>query len=161
MTQIDSPSKSAEAADDRLVLAEIAVAGQRRELGDEPLDVVAKMRPPLCARDLRLLPRRQAGVEIGQRLFGSGLELADFVGQRRRIALLRHGSQFIEAGLDIGDCRFKAEIGAHPVLAANRTGGKRGARKLAARGGEVKRSGGPVHLASGRAMRHERRFVGV
>ena len=29
-------AKAAEAADDRLVLGELAVAGERRELGDEP-----------------------------------------------------------------------------------------------------------------------------
>ena len=130
--------ESSQAPDDRFVLAEIAVAGERRELGDEPLDVVAETRTPLRARHQRLLPGRQGGVEIGQRLFGSGLEPADFLGERRRIAFLRHGAHFVETGLDVGDRRFEAEIGAHPVLAANRTGGRRGARKLARGGGEVK-----------------------
>ena len=158
-TQTDSPS-NLPAADDRFVLAEIAVAGERGELGDEPLDVVAEMRPPLGARDLRFLPGRQAGVEIGQRLFGPGLELVDFVGERRRIALLRHGAHFIEAGLEVSDRRFKAEIGAHPVLAANRTGGG-GARKLATGAAKSSGAAGPPTLASGRVLRHERRFVGV
>ena len=121
-TQTDSPSKSSEAGDDRFVLAEITVAGERRELGDKPLDVIAEAGTSLCARDLRFLPRRQIGVEVGQRLFGSGLELADFLRERGGIAFLRHGAHFIETGLDIRDRRFEAEIGAHPVLAANRTG---------------------------------------
>ena len=136
MTQTDSPSNLSEAADDRLVLAEIPVAGEGRELGDQPLDVVAEVRTALDARDLGLLPGRQVGVEIGQRLVGAGLELGDLVGEGRRIAFLRDRAQFVEAGVDIGDRRFETEIGAHPVLAANRPRG--GARKLAARRGEVK-----------------------
>ena len=137
--------ESSEAADDGLVLAEIAVAGEGRELGDEPLDVVAETRTPLSARDHRLLPGREIGVEIGQRLIGSGLELADFLGKRGRIALLRHAAHFIEPGLDIGDRRFKAEIGAHQILAANRTGGGAAARKLATGGAEVKPTRRAVH----------------
>src|SRR6185437_2689937 len=112
--------ESAQAADDRLVLAEITVAGERRELGDEPLEIVAEPRAPLGARDLGLLPGREVGVEVGQRLFGPRLEPGDLVGDRGGIALFRDGPQFVETGVDVGDRRFEAEIGAHPVLAANR-----------------------------------------
>src|SRR5262249_12601074 len=77
--------ESSEAADDRFVLAEISVARERRELGDEPLDVIAETRAPLSARDLRFLPRREVGVEIGQSLFGPRLELGDFLRESRRI----------------------------------------------------------------------------
>ena len=38
-------AEAAEAADDGLVLAELAVAGERRELGDQPGAVVDEMRP--------------------------------------------------------------------------------------------------------------------
>ena len=64
----------AEAADDRLVLAVIAVARERRELGDEPVDVIGEARSALHAGDLGLLPGRQIGVEIRQRLVGPGLQ---------------------------------------------------------------------------------------
>ena len=37
--------KPAKAADDRLVLAEIAVAGERGEVGDEAREIVAEARP--------------------------------------------------------------------------------------------------------------------
>ena len=40
MTQTGRAAEAAEAADDGLVLAELAVAGERRELGDQALAVV-------------------------------------------------------------------------------------------------------------------------
>src|SRR5208282_718520 len=54
----------AEPADDRLVLAEIAVASQRREFRDEAFEIIRAARPFLLPGDLGLLPRRQAGVEF-------------------------------------------------------------------------------------------------
>ena len=48
------------------------------------------------------------GVEIGQRLVGLGLELGDFLLERRQIALLRDRAQFIETGVDVGDRRLEA-----------------------------------------------------
>ena len=73
-------AEAAEAADDRVVLAELAVAGEGDEIGDQGCDVVEAMRPLRMARDLRLLPRRQLGVEVAQRLRRLGLEPADLVG---------------------------------------------------------------------------------
>ena len=52
-------AETAEPADNGGVVAELAVAGQRHEIGDQPGDVVEAMRPLRMARDLRLLPRRQ------------------------------------------------------------------------------------------------------
>ena len=52
-------AEAAEPGDDRLVLAEFAVAGERLEIGDQPGDVVLGVRPVGMARDLRLLPGRQ------------------------------------------------------------------------------------------------------
>ena len=60
-------AKACEAADDRIVLAEGAVAGQRREIGEQPGDVVDAMRAIRVAGDLRLLPRRQLPVKVAQR----------------------------------------------------------------------------------------------
>ena len=59
-------AEAAEAADDRLVLAEFAVAGERREIGDQAVDVIEAMRPLRMARDLRLLPGRQLGIEVAR-----------------------------------------------------------------------------------------------
>ena len=58
--------------------------------------------------------------------FRPGIERREFLGERGQIAFLRHGAHFIETGLDIGNWRFKAEIGAHQILSANRMGGGAG-----------------------------------
>ena len=68
MTQTGLAAEAAEAADDGLVLAEGAVAGQRRELLDQRGAVVLEMRPLRMARHQRLLPGRQRGIEVLQRL---------------------------------------------------------------------------------------------
>jgi len=41
-----APAKAPEAADDRLVLGEFAVAGQRREILDQAFDVIVEVRAP-------------------------------------------------------------------------------------------------------------------
>ena len=69
----------ADAADDRLVLAEIAVAGERREILDQPVDVVPEMRPLRMPGDLRLLPGGQLGIGLFQRVARLGLELGEFL----------------------------------------------------------------------------------
>src|SRR5207244_259443 len=71
--------ETAEAADDRLVVAELAVAGERRELGHQPRHVVKAVRPGRPAGDLRLLPRRQTVVELGEGLCRLGLEAHNLV----------------------------------------------------------------------------------
>src|SRR5208337_3340049 len=94
-------------------------------------------RPFLVPGDLGLLPRRESGVEFGERLLGFRLELGDLLRDRWRIALLRHRSQRVYAGVDVGDRRFETEITAHSNLAASRTGPRRRG-KLAAGGRRVK-----------------------
>src|SRR5439155_1487684 len=61
-------AKAAETADDRHVITELAVAGQRNEVGDKGGDVIEAMGPIRMAGDLGLLPRRQVRVEILERL---------------------------------------------------------------------------------------------
>ena len=61
-------AEAAEPADDRLVLGEVAVAGQRREVLDQRVDVVEAMRALGMARHLRLLPGRELGVGVDEGL---------------------------------------------------------------------------------------------
>src|SRR6266540_1541248 len=61
-------AEPAEAADDRVILAEFAVAGERREVGHQGVDVIERMRPLGMAGDLGLLPRGELGVEVLERL---------------------------------------------------------------------------------------------
>src|SRR5581483_4464798 len=73
------------------VVAELAVARQRDEAFDQGLDVVETMRPLRMARDLRLLPWGQCGIEIAQ-LLDLGLEL------RHRLLEIEVGSHVRETG---------------------------------------------------------------
>ena len=71
------------------------------------------MRPLRMARDQGLLPRRQIGVEIAQRLRGLVLDprnlFADVAAGRRERA------QFIDLGVEFGDGLFEIEITAHGI----------------------------------------------
>src|SRR5690606_18546220 len=64
MTENDAgaAAETPEPADQRVVFAEIAIAGERREVLDEALHVIFKMRTLLMAGDLHLLLRRQLAV---------------------------------------------------------------------------------------------------
>ncbi len=106
-------AKAAEAAHDGLVLAELAVARERREIGDEGGDVVEAVRSLRMTRDLRLLPRRQAPIERLQRLCGARLEAFDLLADRHRIALGAERAQFLDLGLEVGHRLFEVEIAAH------------------------------------------------
>ena len=68
-----------DAADDRLVLAEIAVAGERREILHEPVDVVAEMGPLRVPCDLRLLPGGELGIGLFQGVARLRLELGELL----------------------------------------------------------------------------------
>ena len=162
-------AEPAETADDRLVLAEIAVAGERGEVGDQTFQIVGAARPPLDARDLGFLPGGEGGVEVGERLLRLRLELGDLLGERGQVALLGDGAQFVDAGVDIGDGLFETQIGAHePFGRPAGLGLENGAGNWPLLKGEVKAAscgppGGarPAPLAPTGAMRHERRGLGV
>jgi hypothetical protein len=69
-------------ADDRLVVAEAAVAAERNELAEQMALILEKMRAERMAGNLRLLPGRQRGIEIGEALGRLALELADLLVDR-------------------------------------------------------------------------------
>ena len=101
-----------EAADDRRVVGEGAVAGERHEIVGEPGDIILEMRPLGMARDLRLLPRRQLGIGVAQQLGRLGLEPAD-LGVDVDVAAARRLAQLGDAGLELGDRLFEIEVGRH------------------------------------------------
>src|SRR6185436_12989684 len=72
------PADPAEAADDRLVIGKGAVPGERHEILDEASRVIVEVRTLGMARDLRLLPRREAGIEVAEHLVRLSLQLCDF-----------------------------------------------------------------------------------
>src|SRR5579859_6950731 len=72
-------AEAAEAADNSGVVAEAAVAGERHEIADELADIIDAMRSLRMPRHLRLLPRRQARVELLERLARFDLDAVDFL----------------------------------------------------------------------------------
>src|SRR5580704_15402842 len=106
-------AKPAETADDRGVLAELPVARQGREIAHEGLDIIAKMRPLWMPRDLRLLPGRQIGIKIGERLLGLGFEPGQFLANGNGVALRRDLAEFQNLGFEFGNGFFKIEIASH------------------------------------------------
>ena len=74
------------------------------------------MRPPWHARDLRLLPGGQRGVEIGQHLGRLRFELGDLVDDGRQIAARRQRLHLVDARIDVGDRLLETEIGTHENL---------------------------------------------
>ena len=109
--------EAADAADNGLVLGEGAVAGERREILHQTIDVVTEMRTLGMAGDLRLLPGRQLGIGLFQGLLGLGLELGEFLLDRHGALLGRERLQLGDLAFELRDRFFEIEIGAHPALA--------------------------------------------
>ena len=79
-------------------------------LPPERIDEIAEMRPLRMPRHQRLLPWRQVGVEVGQRLRGLVLDPRDLVAD---VAAGRgERTQLVDLGLEFGDGLFEVEIGA-------------------------------------------------
>ena len=92
-------AETTEAADDRFILAVLAVAGERHEIGDQRRDVVEAMRPLRVARHLRFLPRRQFAVELLERLRGLAFDAGDLFAACYGIAVGLQRAQFLDLGL--------------------------------------------------------------
>ncbi len=115
----DRDRTTAEAAETREhggVLAEGAVAGERGPFLDEGADVVDRVGTVRMAGDLRLLPGRQLGVEIHQRLGGLGLQLGDVVGDGDGVTRLRQRLQLLDLAVQVGHRLFELEVASHPLL---------------------------------------------
>ncbi len=66
-----------EAADDRVVVGETAIAVELVEAGEQPLDVVERIRPVWMPRDEDALPGRQVRVELHADLVGARAQRCD------------------------------------------------------------------------------------
>ena len=94
------------------VLGEVAVAGQRDEILDQGGDVVEAVRPVGMPRDLRLLPGRELGVGIDQRLVRLLLQPRHFLRDRDRIVVAVDGLEVGDLALEFGDRLLEIEVGA-------------------------------------------------
>ena len=91
-----------QAADDALVVREGAVAMQLVEIGEQLVDIVQRVRALGVARDLRDLPRAEAGVDVLgelQALLAQPFDLVGDVDGR----LVLHVAQFVDLALELGD----------------------------------------------------------
>ena len=71
------------------------------------------MRALRMAGDLRLLPRRQIGIEIEQRFGRLGFQPGQFLANANALAISAKRAQFLDLGFEIGHRLFKIEIAAH------------------------------------------------
>jgi hypothetical protein len=100
--------EAGQAADDRLVVGEGAVAVQLLVVGEDLGDVVERVGPLRMARDLRHLPRRQAGIDVlgeEQALLAQPVDLLGDVDRR----LVLHVAQLVDLGLELGDRLLEVE----------------------------------------------------
>src|SRR6516162_3774701 len=75
-----SAPESGDAADDRSVLGECPIAGERHELGDQPSDVIEAMWPFRVSRHLHLLPGGEARIGLAEQSVSSIFEPTHLVG---------------------------------------------------------------------------------
>ena len=101
-----------QSADDRWVLTESPITGERQEIVSNPGEIILEMRPLRMPRDLRLLPRRQLRVGIAQQLVGLGFEPAD-LGVDVDRAVARGLPQLRQACFKLCDRLFEIEVSRH------------------------------------------------
>jgi hypothetical protein len=111
-------AKPRETALNRGIVGEFAVAREGREFGEQAIGVIGKMRPLGMTRDLRLLPRRQIGIEIFKRLQRFGFKARNIVADRGAFTGRRKRAQFLELFLKLANRPFEIENGTHHEIKA-------------------------------------------
>ena len=117
-----SIAEFSDAADDRLVLCEIAVACERREILDEAADEFERMRTFRVARDERLLPRRQLVIGVDEGGLRLLFEPRDLVGDLRSFALVLHRLELRNFVLEFQNGFLEIEIGTQGGRGVHGTG---------------------------------------
>jgi len=99
-----------QAADDRLVVGELAVAAQLDELVDQAGDVVLQVRTLGMAGDHGLLPGVQAGIGFLAQLLRPVAKRLDLGLERARTRRLGKPGQLLDLAFQIGDGSLEVEI---------------------------------------------------
>ncbi len=110
-------AKAADAADDRVVVRIKPVAGQRRELLDQTVDVVLQVRPLGMAGDQRLLPGRELRIGLPEQAVDLGLEARDLLGDVD-VAGGGEVTQLLDLAFQLGNRLFEVEKGRHAPFTA-------------------------------------------
>ena len=108
--------EAGEAAHDRVVVGEVAVAGERGPLGEQVVDVVLAVRPLGVAGDQGLPPGVEAAVEVVEQGRGLAVEGLRLVLDVHLGVLAGEGAKLLGLALDLGEAPFEVEIGLHPPL---------------------------------------------
>src|SRR5690606_20825433 len=101
-------AEAGQAAQDGLVVAELTIAVQLHEVGEQAVDVVHEVRTLRVARDLGAHPRFQVGVGLGAH--GVGLLAPGGDLGLERSAGRRQQRQLGDLGVQLGDRLFEFEI---------------------------------------------------
>ena len=102
-----------------MILTKIAIPAQRHEIGEGVLHIVAEMRALRVARDLRLLPRAERGVEPLEHVRALRLELRKLVTHVDLIApvgALIGGTKFGDLRLQLGHRLLEIQKSQHSRL---------------------------------------------
>ncbi len=110
-------AETAEPADDRAVLGEQPVAGQRREIVDQGIEIVGCIGPVRVTGDLGLLPGRQLGVGLGQKPLDLRLELPDLVGDIE-FSVTGQMTKLLDLTLEFGNRLFEIQEVMHGIFLA-------------------------------------------
>ena len=100
--------ETGQAADDRLVVRESAVAVQFMEVGEDRVHVVHGIRTLRVARDLRDLPWGQLGVDVLGQLLALLGQAVDLFGDVDG-GIVLHEAQLFNLGIQLGDWLLKIE----------------------------------------------------
>src|SRR5690606_4052504 len=101
-------AEAAEPAEDGAILAEAAVAGERRPVRHERIDVVAGVRPLGMSGNLNLLPRAELGIGLPEQAVGLRFEPRHLVGDVE-IAGVREMAELLDLALELGDRPLEIE----------------------------------------------------
>ncbi len=102
--------EASEAADDRLVVAELAVALELDELVDQRIEIVDEMRPVGMAGHLGCLPGGKVGVGLAAQILHLPLQRGDVVVHAALAGAVRQGPKLAELGLQLSDGLLEFEV---------------------------------------------------
>src|SRR5262249_23292876 len=100
-------AKEAEPRHDRRIIGEPPVALELDELRQEGLDVIERVGPEGMPRDLGLLPRRQARVDLSRDALELLAELLDLAAVGR---VVRKGGQLLDSAAKLQDRLFEVSV---------------------------------------------------
>ena len=113
MTQMLSPRKRPKPPTIASSSPNLRSPDERNEIGDQRAHIVEAMGPLGMAGDLRLLPGRELGVEVLERLRRLGLEAGNLLADGGGAVARLECAQFLGLGLDLGHRFLEVEVAAH------------------------------------------------